>query len=759
MYQYDMLKHSHIVSVVGLISVFVISINCDNMTVGYFRYIPPKQTRQDLFCPDHCKDNHYLSLLNRIPKTIPCCNCEAVPRWTVENRRTEPLFVEYLNIQGYSEIRTQSSFSNISTIYSLIHIGGYITEVRNMCDFNTTVKIDLSRNRIKTLADIPIICLHKLDLLNFSGNHISWVSNDSFAGLSSLRVLDLSHNRITNIEKGTINDLSNGLLIMDFAFNKLESINASNMMTLRSFCKLDYSDNVIDKIENNFNYSLQLTSKYGEGGFLNIKNNKFTRFVNFTAVGMDDATLVGKALGFTFDFEGIQWRCDCLLYKLLKYSDQVQRIVGERTEFKTMKCASPSDLKGISLLELAKGKNIDKLICNITKDCPMRKCHCFYQPSRNRTVVNCINVGMKRFPKAIPWTNGKYFLNFANNSLTSLNVSNIGDKIEKIDISNNNIRDLDFTLLLHFNASVTLHENPLSGKLPVTLKLRNPCNVHLGTITVDCDCGSTWLSEWLAIGRRGQCNESQVNNITCKTTAGQLPAIKFDGNFLDCDAVDHTTTILGSIFGSLAFILGVTVSVVYHFRYGIYILKKSYTSKMSRTLYQYDVYILATDTSSDLCQYMLNILLPFLETNRYMVYWSCRDSIAGNFIEEDIITNTANSHCFLVILTEDFFQSACSLEWRYAWVNFAKDKDSKVIVVNYDHVRTQDCKDEKMRTFLRFGKTLSFENRQNELLNNIVQHIGIPRNKMRHQKKTILDGINVKFNTRIENDITLIDLQ
>jgi hypothetical protein len=156
---------------------------------------------------------------------------------------------------------------------------------------------------------------------------------------------------------------------------------------------------------------------------------------------------------------------------------------------------------------------------------------------------------------------------------------------------------------------------------------------------------------------------------------------------------------------------------------------------------------------------MQNTLLPFLETKRYMVYWRCRDSIVGNFVEEDIVTNTAKSHCFLVILTEDFFQSICSLEWRYAWVNFAKHKDSKVIVVNYDHVRTRDCKDVRMRNFLRFGKTLSFENRQNQLLNNIAHLIGMPRNQMLHKKKGILDGINLKFNTTTENDIALIDLQ
>jgi hypothetical protein len=53
-------------------------------------------------------------------------------------------------------------------------------------------------------------------------------------------------------------------------------------------------------------------------------------------------------------------------------------------------CSEPHHLKNYMLIDLRKDDKYDLLICNLTlvNKCPV-KCSCYFQPSRNRTVVDC----------------------------------------------------------------------------------------------------------------------------------------------------------------------------------------------------------------------------------------------------------------------------------------------------------------------------------------------------------------------------------
>ena len=61
-----------------------------------------------------------------------------------------------------------------------------------------TKKIDLSKNRIKFINELPD--LSELTLLNLTSNEISDIHYDAFDGLDSLETLVLSDNRLSAID-------------------------------------------------------------------------------------------------------------------------------------------------------------------------------------------------------------------------------------------------------------------------------------------------------------------------------------------------------------------------------------------------------------------------------------------------------------------------------------------------------------------------------------------------------------------------------
>lgn len=98
---------------------------------------------------------------------------------------------------------------------------GYLTKFPdNICEFQDIVKDDLSEKEIDSL--IGIHCLFLLDTLILKGNSMEMITNSSFSTLPFLRHVDLSKNKISHIDPGSLAYQPRSLLYINLSFNNLK---------------------------------------------------------------------------------------------------------------------------------------------------------------------------------------------------------------------------------------------------------------------------------------------------------------------------------------------------------------------------------------------------------------------------------------------------------------------------------------------------------------------------------------------------------
>uniref|UniRef100_H2ZNX1 LRRNT domain-containing protein n=1 Tax=Ciona savignyi TaxID=51511 RepID=H2ZNX1_CIOSA len=105
-------------------------------------------------------------------------------------------------------------------------------------------ELTLQNNAIQNLAFH--VGVHLTDLDFISGNFLRFLENDTFSGLSWLRCLNLSHNRIMHIDSDALTTLPN-LVTLDLSGNRLTSLGAASVSST-SLKSLILSNNFLVKI-------------------------------------------------------------------------------------------------------------------------------------------------------------------------------------------------------------------------------------------------------------------------------------------------------------------------------------------------------------------------------------------------------------------------------------------------------------------------------------------------------------------------------
>lgn len=172
-----------------------------------------------------------------------------------------------------------------------------INQISNLhfaLQFYTQVEVvDLSRNRLETLASKNFDGLNQLRTLNLSRNLLAHLHKDAFYGLKGLLLLDLSHNKISRVHPAAMTHLVK-LIDMDFSHNKVISyddgvfknltslermqlqsnelvdVPVENLVHLRNLKSLDLSGNLIEFIKNDsFGQQKELTALRIVGNVIN----------------------------------------------------------------------------------------------------------------------------------------------------------------------------------------------------------------------------------------------------------------------------------------------------------------------------------------------------------------------------------------------------------------------------------------------------------------------------------------------------------
>jgi Leucine-rich repeat (LRR) protein len=84
--------------------------------------------------------------------------------------------------------------------------------------------LDLSHNRLQTIGGSSFLSQHNLHILRLSDNSIETLHPQALAGLSVLSSLSLDRNRVSNLHKEVLLNTSAGLTDLSLAGNLLTSI-------------------------------------------------------------------------------------------------------------------------------------------------------------------------------------------------------------------------------------------------------------------------------------------------------------------------------------------------------------------------------------------------------------------------------------------------------------------------------------------------------------------------------------------------------
>ncbi|XP_066518454.1 slit homolog 2 protein [Hoplias malabaricus] len=343
-----------------------------------------------------------------------------------------------------------------------------------------TAELRLNNNEFSVLEATGIFKkLPQLRKINLSSNKISDIEEGTFEGAAGVNELILTGNRLENIHHGMLKGLS-GLRTLMLRSNKISCVSNNSFTGLSSVRLLSLYDNLITSIAPGAFDTLHSLST------LNLLANPFN--------------------------------CNCGLSWLGEWLRKKRIVTGNP------RCQNPYFLKEIPIQDVATQDfncedGNDDSSCSTLARCPV-ECSCL------DTVVRCSNKGLKALPRGIPKDVTELYLDGNQFTQVPLELSNY-KQLTLIDLSNNLISTLSnssysnmselLTLILSYNRLrcipvkafeglkslrlLSLHGNDIAVIPEGAFKdLSSLSHLALGANPLHCDCGMKWLSDWVKSG-------------------------------------------------------------------------------------------------------------------------------------------------------------------------------------------------------------------------------------------------------------------
>ncbi|KAJ6659407.1 hypothetical protein lerEdw1_019139, partial [Lerista edwardsae] len=321
-----------------------------------------------------------------------------------------------------------------------------------------------------------------------------------FKKLPQLRKINLSNNKITDIEEGAFEGAS-GVNEVLLTSNRLENVRHKMFKGLESLKTLMLRSNRISCVSNDSFTGLSSVR------LLSLYDNQITTI----APGAFD-TLHSLS---TLNLLANPFNCNCHLAWLGEWLRKKRIVTGNP------RCQKPYFLKEIPIQDVAIqdftcDDGNDDNSCSPVSRCPA-ECTCL------DTVVRCSNKGLKTLPKGIPKDVTELYLDGNQFTLVPKELSNY-KHLTLIDLSNNRISTLSnqsfsnmtqlLTLILSYNRLrcipartfdglkslrlLSLHGNDISVVPDGAFNdLSALSHLAIGANPLHCDCNMQWLSDWV----------------------------------------------------------------------------------------------------------------------------------------------------------------------------------------------------------------------------------------------------------------------
>uniref|UniRef100_A0A7N6BMY4 Slit homolog 2 (Drosophila) n=1 Tax=Anabas testudineus TaxID=64144 RepID=A0A7N6BMY4_ANATE len=343
-----------------------------------------------------------------------------------------------------------------------------------------TAELRLNNNEFTVLEATGIFKkLPQLRKINLSNNRITDIEEGTFEGASGVNELILTSNRLENIHHRMLKGLS-GLRTLMLRSNRISCVSNSSFVGLSSVRLLSLYDNQITSMNPGAFDTLHSLST------LNLLANPFN--------------------------------CNCHLAWLGDWLRRKRIVTGNP------RCQSPYFLKEIPIQDVAVQDfacedGNDQNSCSPVLRCPA-ECSCL------DTVVRCSNKGLTTLPKGLPKETTELYLDGNHFTQVPVELSNF-KHLTLIDLSNNQISTLSnhslsnmselLTLILSYNRLrcipvrafdglkslrlLSLHGNDISMIPEGAFKdLSSLSHLALGANPLYCDCHMQWLSDWVKSG-------------------------------------------------------------------------------------------------------------------------------------------------------------------------------------------------------------------------------------------------------------------
>ncbi|KAL4228126.1 hypothetical protein ACF0H5_013561 [Mactra antiquata] len=693
--------------------------------------------REDLRC--------YTSTCDTLGKPLDtCCPCHSCMSWEGSGKNID---IEYISVVGKSVAVFAGEF-NQSEVYRIQHSYSDLKEIpSNVCDWdkesNTNffsdiyqimrefweyvVELDFTGNKIRRIPDIN--CLKRLDKLDLSYNNIIHVSNSSFYNLSRLRNINLERNQIKHLDINVFSAPQLNMFHVDVSNNIMETLDVSNMLSLKPFCSIEYTNNKITNLVSE-NFVLDM-NKPPSSGFVSMNGNQIKQFPNFKELlNLTSWEQMGQILDFGFDFKDIPLVCDCNIQPFLEKAESVIETLWR--DYMNVKCTSPPEYAGIPVVQMKH----DQLICNVSLEdgCPTPDCSCVDKPSENTLYINCANGNLKEMPNISNSAHSKYIsLNVSGNNIQTIKNKTYLPLLASFDISHNDLREINNDVIDILQDSCTMlniSDNPKMTELPRKIQYRKTCSTHMNNLLVHCGCDTLWIETWL---KQNVCSTDYVFQCNIPGVGVKLAA---DFHESDLQCKEESIVIVASMIASGIILMIIIGFTVHSFKYELLILYLRSRRRKRNTVmsnFAYDVFISYNENEDHVREWVAKFLNPHLMKSGYTTFIALRDINFGAERDSEVISAIQNSQRFLIVLSESYLcgayegmRSWTENEWKYGWYNFRSCPYKKIVLVNFDHIKPSDVDHPVIKAYLRVGYTVDFKNQDRTIMDDIEKKLGGP---------------------------------
>ncbi|KAK6185624.1 hypothetical protein SNE40_007816 [Patella caerulea] len=519
-------------------------------------------------------------------------------------------------------------------------------------EYGGTITVDADLNRIKTIRRETFKNLRMCGAVDLSYNLIEWIERHAFQGMTQLRNLILSNNKL----------------------KEFEVIHApvGSMFNLR-----------ISLEKNQLEYPPYRKSNYEPPQLFE--------------------TIAGRN----------PFICDCtvktLIDRLKEEADIPTPATGPLTttysklsqifiDAWSYKCDSPKALIYRQLTKLNMSSE-----CPIVKNCPF-DCVCTKYLSTAITLVDCSSRALTQLPQHMPYNS--IAIDLSNNSLASLDVRNYLIRTTGLNVSHNQISALDpgiVPLLVNVNY-LDLRNNQLSN-LPSSFEdtlFDNLTSIFLSGNVWKCSCENVWMSQWLNENNYSVYDGSLLQ---CLNDANETFTFhELNPDILQCSSKTTSLAILAITLGIVAIIVLAISLVVYKFRYETRVL--FYTRFKVRFISedvankQFDAFISYSEQDREFVKTVVNKLENELPL-KYKICIHDRDFTVGTPIAENISSAINKSSVVIFVVSNHFSESDwCSFEFQTSYQTMLVHKSPKLVIIKVDDL-DEDKLDNDLRAYFR----------------------------------------------------------